>query len=103
MKNAAFAKPRVKTPQHPVYQQLLQRLREVRKLQALTQADLGKLLGRPQSYVAKIESGERRLDVLEFALLTKALKIDPDTLFTELVASLEHFTPSGRRRTRVLS
>jgi transcriptional regulator with XRE-family HTH domain len=39
-------------------------------------------LGRPQSFVAKYEGGERRLDVLEFIAVCDALDITP-TKFLE--------------------
>ena len=40
-----------------------------RKAAGLTQHALARRLGRPQSFVAKYEGGERRLDVVEFVLL----------------------------------
>jgi hypothetical protein len=40
--------------------------REARKSQGMTQAELATLLDRNQSFVAKYEGGERRLDVVEF-------------------------------------
>ncbi len=39
---------------------------ERRKEAGLTQAALAEMLSKPQSYVAKYEKGERRLDVVEF-------------------------------------
>lgn len=42
-----------------------QLVREMRKEAGLTQAELAALLDRPQSYVSKYESGERRLDIIE--------------------------------------
>jgi transcriptional regulator with XRE-family HTH domain len=44
---------------------LLQSLRQIRHEAELTQEDLAERLGRPQSFVSKYETGERRLDVLE--------------------------------------
>ncbi|MHB1700359.1 MAG: helix-turn-helix domain-containing protein [Acidobacteriaceae bacterium] len=41
----------------------------------LRQVDLAKSLGRPQSFVSKYESGERRLDVLELNEICKALHV----------------------------
>ena len=39
----------------------------------LTQADVAKILGYPQSYVSKYESGERRLDFVETVLVCEVL------------------------------
>jgi len=44
---------------------LQQLLRQIRRDAGLTQEDLAAKLKRPQSFVSKYESGERRLDVLE--------------------------------------
>ncbi len=43
----------------------------------MTQTALSNRLGRPQSFVSKYERGERRLDVVEFAEVARALGIDP--------------------------
>lgn len=42
------------------------------------------MLGRPQSFVAKYEGGERRLDVIEFLDVTEALDIDPCELLAQM-------------------
>ena len=41
------------------------------------QADVAGRLGRPQSFVSKYESGERRLDVVEFLEVCAAIQADP--------------------------
>ncbi len=51
----------------------------------MTQVKLAKRLGKPQSYVAKYEGGERRLDVVEFLAVARALKADPLQLLRELM------------------
>lgn len=58
----------------------------VRKRQeaALTQTELAQRLGKPQSYVAKYEGGERRLDVVEFLAVCRAIDTDPALLVREL-------------------
>jgi transcriptional regulator with XRE-family HTH domain len=43
----------------------------------LTQVDLAKQLGEHQSFVARLESGQRRIDVVEFLKLAELLKFDP--------------------------
>ncbi|HEX5235751.1 MAG TPA: helix-turn-helix transcriptional regulator [Silvibacterium sp.] len=55
-----------------------------RKSAGLTQAELAERLSRPQSFVSKYERGERRLDVVEFGEVAKALAIDPVKLLAKL-------------------
>ena len=50
-------------------------VKEIRLSKGVTQADLASRLGRPQSYVCKYETGERRLDFVETVLLCEALGI----------------------------
>jgi len=52
---------------------LLELLRQVRIEAGLRQVDLARKLRRPQSFVSKYESGERRLDLLELSQVCKAL------------------------------
>lgn len=48
-----------------------------REAEGLTQADLANRLGEYQSFVARLESGQRRVDVVEFLDLSEALGLDP--------------------------
>ncbi|BAT54870.1 helix-turn-helix domain-containing protein [Nostoc sp. NIES-3756] len=48
-----------------------------RKEAQLTQESLAKSLQKPQSFVAKYENGERRLDVVEFLMVTRIIGVDP--------------------------
>ena len=59
------------------YQKALEQLVAARKRVEVTQTELAKMLGRPQSFVSKYESGERRLDVAEFVGVARALGADP--------------------------
>jgi transcriptional regulator with XRE-family HTH domain len=47
------------------YKRLLKQLRTARGLAGLTQGEVAAALNRPQSFVSKCESGERRIDVIE--------------------------------------
>jgi len=49
------------------YDAFLRRLRQARQEAGLTQAEAAQRLGKPQSYVSKCESGERRVDVVELS------------------------------------
>jgi transcriptional regulator with XRE-family HTH domain len=51
-------------------------LKEIRLKKNLTQAELAERLKQPQSYVSKVETGERRLDFVETAIVCKALDLD---------------------------
>lgn len=66
---------------NPNYQQLCKYLIQVREENNLTQVEVAQRLHKPQSYVSKYERGERRLDILEFIDLAKALDIPPDAFF----------------------
>ena len=59
---------------------MLELLVQTRKDAGLTQQDLAGRLDRPQSFVSKIELGERRLDVVEFIELCRAIGTDPHRL-----------------------
>jgi transcriptional regulator with XRE-family HTH domain len=57
-------------------QESLQRLlRQIRLDVGLRQVDLANRLGRPQSFVSKYESGEKRLDILELRQICEAVGI----------------------------
>ncbi len=58
-------------------QTLLALITQARKNAGITQAALAEKLGRPQSFVSKIESGERRLDVVEFLEVARLIGFDP--------------------------
>lgn len=58
-------------------------LKELRRDKAgLTQTELSGMLGKPQSYVSKYETGERNLDYIEVIEICKALDISPQKFNT---------------------
>ncbi|WP_300381144.1 helix-turn-helix domain-containing protein [Henriciella sp.] len=59
----------------PAHQLLISEIKAARLQAGLSQQALAKRLGHPQSYIAKIETGERRIDVIEFLLLLNVLEI----------------------------
>lgn len=58
------------------YKKLIAALKAARLAKSITQVDLAKRLKRPQSFVAKYEQGERRLDVIELLTVCDALGVD---------------------------
>ena len=59
-------------------------LKETRLRNGLRQQDVAEALGRPQSYVAKIESGERKADFVEVLELCNAVGLNPKVLLKRL-------------------
>ncbi|MBI2857367.1 MAG: helix-turn-helix transcriptional regulator [Chloroflexi bacterium] len=53
------------------YHRFLQKLRQARREAGLTQVQVAALLGKPQSFVSKIEAGERRVDLVELQALAQ--------------------------------
>lgn len=58
------------------YGELLSLLVSARREAGLRQVDLAERLGKPQSFVSKIERGERRLDVVELIVVARAIGVD---------------------------
>lgn len=50
---------------------------QYRRKVGLTQAEVARELRRPQSFVSKVELGERRIDVIELIQLLTAMRADP--------------------------
>lgn len=75
-----------KSLKSPEYARLVAALVAVRKNAGIRQQALAKKLGRPQSFIAKYEGGERRIDVVEFIAIARALGADPVKLFRDFAA-----------------
>jgi hypothetical protein len=75
-----------KSLKSPEYARLIAMLVAVRKKADVRQQVLAEKLRKPQSFVAKYEGGERRIDLVEFIAIVRALEGDPVKLFREFVA-----------------
>lgn len=51
------------------YRQFLVKLRQARTEAGMSQIQVAQVLGKPQSFMSKIETGERRLDFVELQIL----------------------------------
>ncbi|MCX8981161.1 helix-turn-helix domain-containing protein [Citrobacter portucalensis] len=67
------------------YQLVIKILRSARIDKGITQTQLAESLGKPQSFVAKVENGERRLDVIEFATIARLLSLDPVVILNAIM------------------
>jgi len=79
------------------YVALRKHLTSARHDAGLSQRELAAKLDVPHSVIAKIESGERRIDPVEFCWFLKACRVDPIDPFTE-VADKAGSPLGGRRR-----
>ena len=70
------------------YGVLLRVLIDARRGAGLRQTDLAERLGKPQSFVSKIERGERRLDLVEFLIVVRAIGADESKLIRTVANSL---------------
>ena len=70
------------------YKILLEVLIDARKRAGVTQTELARRLKRPQPYMSMVERGERRVDVIQFYAIMKALGADPEEVFRELITKL---------------
>jgi ribosome-binding protein aMBF1 (putative translation factor) len=59
------------------YRRFRELLIGARRAADLTQAELSSRLKRPQSFVSKYERGERRIDIVEFSEIARAIGVDP--------------------------
>jgi transcriptional regulator with XRE-family HTH domain len=82
-----------KSTQTPEYAALLALLRHTREGAALSQRALAARLKVPPSWVAKVETGERRIDIVEFCWFVEACGKEP----ADCVKSLRR-EPRNRRR-----
>jgi transcriptional regulator with XRE-family HTH domain len=70
------------------YKELIEVLRATRRDAAVTQIELAKRLEKPQSWVSNVEKGVRRVDVIEFYAIARALGADPFALLSDFMAKL---------------
>lgn len=73
-----------KSLRSPEHLAMIAVIRHTRLAAGLTQQDVAEALSRPQSFVAKVEVGERRLDVVEFIELARALGHSPQALIGKI-------------------
>ena len=83
-------RPRKKSAQ---LKQFLALLRQARTDAGVTQSQLGEAMGVPQSFVSKVEAGERRLDVLELIAWMHALGVSPVTFVATLESKAQRNAP----------
>lgn len=69
-------------------------LRAAREEAGLQQVELGRLIGKTQGYVSKVEGGHQGVDVLLLFDIAIALGVDPAELYGQVICG---FGPIGSR------
>ena len=71
------------------YQVAISILVAARRGAGLTQRDLASRLAKPPSFIAKIETGERRLDIVEFVAIARELGVSPGIVIDQIDAAVD--------------
>lgn len=86
----------MKTFKRKEYKILLELLYQLRVNSGIRQTDLAKKLQCPQSYISKLESGSRRIDLIELIDLCNALDIDVRDFINNFI-DCANFTPHKKK------
>jgi len=89
-----------KTVTSPLQTKLAAMLVELRRSAGLRQVDLAEALGVYQSWVTHMESGQRRIDVIELIELCGALQADPVDVVRKLVTAAPPVKPAPEKARR---
>lgn len=76
----------IKTLRSKGHRALIAVLVATRRESKLTQRQVAERLKKPHSYISKIETGERRMDVVEFTAIARAMKVSPVMLYERFIA-----------------
>lgn len=79
------------------HRRLVQALRKARVDAGLTQVHVAASLGKPQPFVSQLESGNRRIDVIELAQICNLYKLDMTDLLKSLKLQQSVFLPPGKQ------
>jgi len=83
------------------HQQLIEILIDARKQKGIRQAELARRVGKTQTFVARFEAGQRRIDAIELLALCEIIGIDPVKVVRKVLkVEGELWNNSNRRRRR---
>ncbi len=71
---------------------------DMRKRAGMTQRQLAAAVGREQNYIARIETGQRRVDLIEFVIICRGCGLDPETETIKLLRQIIEVAPIRRIR-----
>jgi transcriptional regulator with XRE-family HTH domain len=75
----------------PGYDKVLEAVVDMRTRAGLTQRELAEKVGREQSFIGRIETRQRRIDLVEFIWIARCCGLDPEQ---EVAAIVKHISRS---------
>jgi transcriptional regulator with XRE-family HTH domain len=78
------------------FEEVVRAVADMRKRAGLTQRELAEALGREQNYVARIETGQRRLDLVELVQVCRACNVDPEREIARISHRIAGLVPKRR-------
>lgn len=73
------------------YQTFVRELKKARESNGLTQDDITETLGLYKTFMSKVESGERRVDVVELISICRVMGIDPGEFVSRVSRQIKRF------------
>lgn len=80
------------------HKEIVSAVKTMRERAKLTQRQLADAVGREHSFIGRIETGQRRVDLVELVVICRACGVDPEVEIAKLVKELKTTVP--RRATR---
>jgi len=71
---------------------------DLRTRAKMTQRQLADAVGREQSFIGRIETGQRRVDIVEWVAICQACGANPETEISGIVRNLVHLVPKRKRK-----
>lgn len=71
------------------YAIFLEQLRNARERKGLTQTQVAERLGQTQSFVSKVERGERRIDIVELRAICSAIGVSFGAFVSQMEKALD--------------
>lgn len=76
------------------HRELVSAVVALRKSAGLTQRGLAERLGREQNFIGRIETGQRRIDLVEWVMICRACEVEPAAEVAKLVGHLVSLIPA---------
>lgn len=80
------------------HRELVAAAKAMRQAAGLTQRELAERLGREQNFVARVETGQRRIDLVEWVMLCRACEVEPVKQISELLPRVIALVPHRTSR-----